>query len=53
MGQALIDAVAEQAWLKSSPRLCWLTQAGNEAARKLHEQVAAHTGFIRYERALG
>lgn len=53
LGRALIEAVAEQARLKGSPRLYWLTQAGNEVARKLYDQVAAHTGFIRYERTLG
>ncbi len=53
VGRALIEAVAERARLKGSPRLYWLTQAGNETARKLYDQVAAHTGFIRYERALG
>jgi len=53
VGRALIEAVAEQAWLKGSPRLYWLTQASNETARKLYDQVAAHTGFIRYERTLG
>ncbi len=53
LGRALIEAVTEQARLKGSPRLYWLTQAGNETARKLYDQVAAHTGFIRYERTLG
>ena len=52
LGRALIEAVAEQARRKGSPRLYWLTQASNETARKLYDQVAAHTGFIRYERAL-
>lgn len=53
MGRALIEAVAEQARLRGSPRLYWLTQASNDTARKLYDQVAAHTGFIRYERPLG
>lgn len=53
LGRALIEAVAEQARLKGSPRLYWLTQADNETARMLYDKVAAHTGFIRYERALG
>lgn len=52
LGRALIEAVAKQARLKGSPRLYWLTQAGNENARKLYDQVAVHSGFIRYERAL-
>ncbi len=49
LGRALIEAVAEQARLKGSPRLYWLTQASNDSARKLYDRVAAHTGFIRYE----
>lgn len=53
VGRALIEEVAARARLKGSPRLYWLTQTSNEAARKLYDQVAAHTGFIRYERALG
>jgi GNAT superfamily N-acetyltransferase len=53
LGRALIEAVAEQARLRGSPRLYWLTQASNDTARKLYDQVAAHTGFIRYERPLG
>lgn len=53
LGRALIEAVADQARCQGSPRLYWLTQASNETARQLYDRVAAHTGFIRYERALG
>lgn len=51
-GRALIEAVATQARSQGSPRLYWLTQADNAIARSLYDKVAAHTGFIRYERAL-
>lgn len=53
LGQALIEAVADRALLNGSPRLYWLTQADNETARKLYDRVAVHSGFIRYEKALG
>lgn len=52
IGRALIEYVAWQAKLKESPRLYWLTQSSNEAARALYDKVASHTGFIRYERSL-
>lgn len=52
LGRALIEAVAEHARLKGSPRLYWLTQSDNETARKLYDKVAIHSGFIRYEKAL-
>jgi GNAT superfamily N-acetyltransferase len=52
IGRALIEYVAQQAKLKGSPRLYWLTQNSNEAARVLYDKVASHTGFIRYERSL-
>lgn len=52
IGRALIDHVAQQAALRQSPRLYWLTQSSNETARILYDKVAAHSGFIRYEKAL-
>jgi GNAT superfamily N-acetyltransferase len=52
IGRALIEHVTWQAKLTESPRLYWLTQSSNEAARALYDKVASHTGFIRYERSL-
>lgn len=52
VGRALIEYVARQARLKQSPRLYWLTQSSNETARVLYDKVAAHSGFIRYEKPL-
>lgn len=49
VGRALIEHVKERARQAGSPRLYWLTQSSNEVARKLYDQVALHTGFIRYE----
>ena len=47
--RALIEAVAGHARQVSSPRMYWLTQDHNAAARRLYDRVAKHTGFIRYE----
>ncbi|TPQ25984.1 GNAT family N-acetyltransferase [Methylomonas koyamae] len=52
IGRALIEFVARQAQLKQAPRLYWLTQSSNESARALYDKVAAHTGFIGYEKPL-
>lgn len=52
IGRALIEYVSQQAKLKESPRLYWLTQSSNEVARVLYDKVASHTGFIRYEKSL-
>lgn len=52
IGRALIEFVAKQAKLQQSPRLYWLTQSSNQVARGLYDQVAAHSGFIRYEMPL-
>lgn len=52
LGRALIEHVAQQARAHGSPRLYWMTQSSNETARRLYDQVAVHTGFIRYEKPL-
>jgi len=49
IGRALISHVTEHARQAGSPRVYWLTQSHNEVARKLYDQVANHSGFIRYE----
>ena len=49
LGRALISNVTEHAKREGSPRVYWLTQSNNESARKLYDQVASHSGFIRYE----
>jgi GNAT superfamily N-acetyltransferase len=52
VARALIEHVAHQAKQKNSPRLYWLTHQSNATARILYDKVAAHSGFIRYERPL-
>lgn len=49
VAKALINHVTQHAKLMNSPRVYWLTQSHNEVARKLYDQVANHSGFIRYE----
>lgn len=51
-GRALIEAVADAARAANATRLYWMTQDHNAAARGLYDQVAKHTGFIRYEFSL-
>lgn len=51
--RALIAAVGDRARQAGSPRMYWLTQDHNAAARALYDKVAKHTGFIRYEYPLG
>jgi len=49
VGRALIEHVRERARMVGAPRVYWLTHSSNETARKLYDQVAQHTGFLRYE----
>ena len=45
----LIEAVAAVARQRACPRLYWLTQQDNAAARLLYDKVAKFNGFIRYD----
>lgn len=49
VGRALIEAVKRRASARGCSRLYWMTQASNETARRLYDQVAEFTGFIRYQ----
>jgi len=53
VGRALIEAVAARARMRDSVRLYWMTQSDNAVARQLYDRLAKHSGFIRYEYALG
>ena len=53
VGRTLIERVSEQARRAGAPRLYWLTHSSNEVARGLYDQVATHSGFIRYEINMG
>jgi GNAT superfamily N-acetyltransferase len=52
VGTALIEAVARWAREQGCGRVYWHTQADNERARRLYDQVAEHRGFVVYQLAL-
>ncbi len=49
-GRALIQAVYDAADAAGCPSVYWLTQDFNTNARKLYDQVADVTPFIKYQR---
>lgn len=49
-GRLLIEAVYKVADDAGTPVVYWLTQEKNVAARKLYDQIATFSGFIRYQR---
>ena len=50
VGKALIEAVYEAADANGTPRVYWLTQDFNHTARRLYDQVAKLSPFIKYDR---
>ena len=52
VGAALINAVYAEADKAGAPSVYWLTQEGNETARKLYDRIATETDFIKYQRSL-
>ena len=50
VGRALIEAVYQAAENVGTPKVYWLTQDFNHAARKLYDRVGILTPFIRYDR---
>jgi len=50
VGRALIEAVYAEADRVGSPSVYWLTQDFNSTARRLYDQVADLTPFIKYQR---
>jgi GNAT superfamily N-acetyltransferase len=48
VARALIAAVQEWARGQGCARLYWHTQATNDTARRLYDQVAENRGFIQY-----
>lgn len=50
VGRALIEAVYEKADEAGAPTVYWLTQDFNQTARRLYDQVADLTPFIKYQR---
>ena len=48
VARALIAEVGRWAAERGCARVYWLTQSGNETARRLYDQVAENRGFIQY-----
>lgn len=50
VGRALIEAVYAMADAAGSPQVYWLTETGNERARRLYDRVGRATAFMKYVR---
>ena len=50
VGRALIEAVYEAADKRGADQVYWLTATTNATARRLYDQVASATSFIKYRR---
>jgi ribosomal protein S18 acetylase RimI-like enzyme len=50
IGRALIDAVYAAADARGADQVYWLTASTNARARRLYDQVATATPFIKYRR---
>jgi GNAT superfamily N-acetyltransferase len=48
-GETLIGHVREWAARSGCDKVYWLTQTGNDTARRLYDRVAQDTGFMHYE----
>ena len=48
-GRSLINAVKQSALAMKCSELFWITRASNENARKLYDQIATPSDFVRYE----
>ena len=52
VARALINAVCDAARARGAGRVYWVTHESNETARRLYDEVATNSGFIRYQIAL-
>jgi ribosomal protein S18 acetylase RimI-like enzyme len=50
VGKALIEAVYKAADERGADQVYWLTRETNATARRLYDQVARATDFIKYRR---
>jgi ribosomal protein S18 acetylase RimI-like enzyme len=50
VGRALIEAVYKAADKRGADQVYWLTRENNATARRLYDQVAKATDFIKYKR---
>ncbi|MGC8203506.1 GNAT family N-acetyltransferase [Aliiroseovarius sp. PTFE2010] len=51
IGRALIEAVYARADETGAPQVYWLTQEFNTTARRLYDQIATLTPFVKYQRS--
>jgi GNAT superfamily N-acetyltransferase len=51
-GQALIEAIADEARERGCFRLYWVTKQSNTQARRLYDRIATNTGYVRYDMPL-
>lgn len=49
VARALIAAVVDAARRRGNSRVYWVTHESNATARRLYDQVAINSGFIRYQ----
>lgn len=49
VGRALIGAVVDAARRRDCSCVYWVTHESNGTARRLYDQVAVNSGFVRYE----
>lgn len=52
VGRALIEGVYARARADGLERVYWQTHETNQTAMKLYDQVADHSGFVVYRKAL-
>ena len=50
IGHALINTVYARAQAAGAPQVYWLTQSDNTPARRLYDQIAELTPFVKYQR---
>lgn len=51
IGRRLIETVYADADAAGRPTVYWLTQAGNDVARRLYDRIAQPTDFMKYGRS--
>ncbi len=52
IGRALIEHVYKVAHDAGATRVHWLTQYGNQTARRLYDRIAEESGFLQYRRTV-
>jgi ribosomal protein S18 acetylase RimI-like enzyme len=50
VARALINEIYHQADKNNTPHVYWTTKRDNIAARRLYDEIAHNSGFIKYQR---